>query len=147
MACRLVPLKRSNGAESAVVFFLCEDNETPMQAFARSCRNKSAVVKIAKAIESVDEIGINSSRVLKRLKPLRGTSENDLYEITTNGCTARAYTFLINGQRAVAIAYIKEKTHSGKGNGDVRAAIAKLSGMRPLLEEALHERSNNGTQV
>jgi thiamine monophosphate synthase len=140
-------MKRADGTKSAVVFFLCEGEETPMRELAKSCRNNSAAVKIAKAIESVDEIGITASRVLKRLKPLRGTSDNDLYEITTKGCTARAYTFLIDGEAAIAIAHIKEKTHSGKGNKDIRMAIAKLNGMRPLLEEALRGRSNNGTQI
>lgn len=147
MANELKPLKLSDGTESKVVYFLCNGDSHPMKEFASECRDGRAVMKMAKAIESVHEIGVEQSRMLRRLKKLEGCNDNDLYEIVTKGCTARAYTFLIDGDLAIAIALILQKTHSGKGKKVVGAGIEKMQRKRPQLEEALRGRSKHGAEI
>jgi hypothetical protein len=85
--------------------------------------------------------------MLRRLKKLEGCNDNDLYEIVTKGCTARAYTFLIDGDLAIAIALILQKTHSGKGKKVVGAGIGIMQRKRPQLEEALRGRSKHGAEI
>lgn len=147
MSYELVPLKLKDGTESNVVYFLCDDGLNPLTEFAKECRDKLAVAKITKAIEAVHEIGVDMSRHSKRLKKLEGSNDNDLYEIVTNKCTARAYSFLIDGELAIVIALIIQKTHSGKGKKDVSGGIERLQNKRPQLEEALKRRSSHGEEL
>lgn len=144
----LEPLKLNDGTESKVVYFLCEDGVNPFTKFAKECRDKQAVMKLLKAIEAVHEIGVDMSRHTKRLKKLEGGGDDDdLYEIVTNKCTARAYSFLIDGDLAIVIALLLQKTHSGKGKKDVSVGIEKLQNKRPHLAEALKRRSNHGKEI
>ena len=102
-----------------------------------------AARKIAAAIGSVDERGINASRQTKLLRKLeRINNRNDLYEIRAHGCTARAFSFLANAETIVVVAFI-DKVHSGKANNETRRAARKLDAMRSNLEEALESRGND----
>lgn len=140
MGFRIEPLKLKGKEESGCVFFLCEGEETPLERFLADCRDPMAAAKMATAIESIHDIGIEPARNMKRLRQLKGGKSSDLYEIRTNRCTARAYSFLINNQKAIAIAYIEERTHSGKGKKDVDRARSKLEDYRNALNEALKKR-------
>lgn len=147
MAYELIPLKLKDGTESKVVYFLCDDGLNPLTEFAKKCRDRQTVMKMAKAIEAVHSIGIDRSRHSKRLKKLEGGSNDDMYEIVTNKCTARAYSFLIDGDLAIVIALLIPRTHSGKGKKDVNAGINKMQSKRPYLEEALKRRNDHGAEI
>ena len=98
LACNLVPLKLKDGTESDIVYFLCDGGSNPFDVFVKDCRDGQAIEKMAKAIESVHTIGVGQSRCVDRLKKLRGNADADMYEITVNKCTARAYLFTIDGE-------------------------------------------------
>ena len=146
MASELVPLKLKNGTESKVVFFLCENGSSPFDEFKKECNDKRVIEKMATAIEGVDRIGVRLARLNGRIKPLKQGKENDLYEIPVRGCTARAYSFLIDGELAIAIAFILPKTHQGQGKKVVNAGIERLKNKRPQLEKAL-KRRNHGKAI
>ena len=147
MASKLVPYRLKNGVNSKVVYLLCEGDTTPFDDFIKECRDKTAIAKMAKAIESIDEIGVQLSRQFNRLKPLKGGDASDLYEITVKGCTARAYSFLIDGELAIAIAFFLPKTHQGQGKRIVNASIERLSKKRKQLDEALKRRNEYGPEL
>lgn len=147
MAYDLVPFELEDGTKSDVVFFLSNDGSSLLVRFTEECRDKLAALKLAKAIESVHTIGVDASRHGRRLKKLKGQSANDLYEVVTNKCTARAYAFLIEGEMILVIADIAPKTHSGAGKKEVSGAIARLQNKRADLEEALKRRYGHGKEV
>lgn len=147
MVSKLVPYQLKNGVSSKVVYLLCDGDSTPFEDFKKECRDKNAIAKMAKAIESIDEIGVQLSRQFNRLKPLKGGGANDLYEIAVKGCTARAYSFLIDGELAIAIAFILPRTHQGQGKRIVSASIERLNKKRIQLDEALKRRNEYGPEL
>lgn len=140
------PLKLSDGTESGTVFFLCNGDNHPMKAFAKKCKDTQVAQKMATILVSVHDVGISAARLLQKLRRLEGGNDSDLYEVRANGCTARAYSFMIDGESAIAVSFIEETTHSGTGKKDVQSAIKKLQKHRPGLEEALRRRKD-GAQV
>lgn len=113
------------------------------KAFIKKSRDAVAARKIAAAIGSVSERGIDASRQTKLLRKLEGINKlSDLYEIRVHGCTARAFSFLVNSETIIVVAFI-DKMHSGKANNETRRAARKLDAMRSNLEEALENRSND----
>lgn len=139
----LEPFPLADRTYSNNVFLLTEDGVNPIKEFYQKSRDAVAARKIAAAIGSVSERGIDASRQTKLLRKLEGiNNRNDLYEIRVHGCTARAFSFLVNSETIVVVAFI-DKMHSGKANNETRRAARKLDAMRSNLEEALENRSND----
>lgn len=143
----LVPFKLRDGTTSPVVFFLCKDGEEPCDIFPGGCRNDDAIAKMLKTLETVHGLGVNASRAWGRVKPLKGGDGNDLFEIAPSGCTTRAYSFLIDDESAIAVAFVLFVTHSGAGKKVVNSGIKRLRKLRPALNEALRKRSEDGSGV
>lgn len=146
MAYELEPLKLKDGAESEVVFFLSKDGISPLKEFRKECRDPTALAKIATALESIHTIGIYQSLCFKRIKKLEG-GDIGFFEIVTKNCTARAYGYLVGGNKIIVVAVILPKTHSGTGKRDVKAGIDTLKRKKPLLVEALKRREENGAEI
>ena len=143
MGYTLEPFPLANQTYSENVFFLTKDGVNPIQGFYQKIRDAEAARKIATAIGSVSERGIDASRQTKLLRKLEGINKHsDLYEIRAHGCTARAFSFLANTETIVVVAFI-DKMHSGKADNETRRAARKLDAMRSILEETLDGRSSN----
>lgn len=139
LAFHLKPLELKDGVFSNVVFFICDGDQNLFHEFVEECDDQEASGKMATIITSIHTIGINKSIETKRLRKVKGGAP-DLYEIRTNKCTARAYTFLIDDRQAIAISFFEQATHSGTGRKDVQRARKKLESRRDSLNEAIENR-------
>ena len=92
---------------------------------------------MAKSLEMVDRIGLSKAKQIRLLKQLKAGKSCDLYEVRTNSCTARAYSFLVERKEILVIAFIEQVTHSGTGKKGAQRAIKKLESNRHSLNEAL----------
>ena len=139
----LEPFPLSDQSYSETVFFLSKEGTNPIQDFYKQNKDAEATRKIAIAVRSVSERGFNASVQTRLLRKLRGINKrNDLYEIRAYGCTARAFSFLVESETILVVAFI-EKVHSGQADNETRRAAKKLDSLRLALEKELERRRND----
>lgn len=140
----LEPFPLSDQSYSGTVFFLSKEGTNPIQDFYKQSKDAEAARKITIAIRSVSERGFNASMQTRLLRKLRGINKrNDLYEIRAHGCTARVFSFLVESETILVVAFI-EKVHSGQADNETRRAAKKLDSLRLTLEKELERRRNDG---